>query len=72
MVDPAQRNVADQRDDPDSLLNHYRSLIALRRELGEGFELLPSEDGILSYRRGEHVVTIDLAEHAATVFRREG
>jgi alpha-glucosidase len=31
MVDPAQRNVADQRDDPDSLLNHYRKLIANRR-----------------------------------------
>jgi alpha-glucosidase len=32
MVDPAERNVADQRDDPDSLLNLYRRLIAARRE----------------------------------------
>lgn len=31
MVDPEDRNVADQRDDPDSLLNHYRDLIARRR-----------------------------------------
>jgi hypothetical protein len=29
-VDPAERNVADQRDDPDSLLNLYRDLIASR------------------------------------------
>jgi alpha-glucosidase len=33
MVDPAQRNVADQRDDPDSLLNHYRALIAHRHQM---------------------------------------
>jgi hypothetical protein len=32
MVDPAERNVADQRDDPASLLNHYRNLIARRRD----------------------------------------
>jgi alpha-glucosidase len=31
MVDPGERNVADQRDDPGSLLNHYRDLIARRR-----------------------------------------
>jgi alpha-glucosidase len=31
MVDPVERNVADQRDDPDSLLNLYRELIADRR-----------------------------------------
>src|SRR3954453_8085911 len=30
MVDPGRRNVADQRDDPGSLLNHYRELIARR------------------------------------------
>jgi alpha-glucosidase len=31
MVDPEARNVADQREDPRSLLNHYRELIAARR-----------------------------------------
>jgi alpha-glucosidase len=30
MVDPEKRNVAEQRDDPDSLLNHYRELIGRR------------------------------------------
>ena len=34
LVDPAQRNVADQRDDPGSMLSLVRELIALRRELG--------------------------------------
>ena len=32
MVDPEERNVADQRDDPDSLLSLYRNLIARRRD----------------------------------------
>jgi alpha-glucosidase len=32
MVDPEACNVADQRDDPDSLLNLYRRLIAARRD----------------------------------------
>jgi alpha-glucosidase len=31
LVDTAQRNVADQRRDPGSLLSHYRRLLALRR-----------------------------------------
>jgi alpha-glucosidase len=30
-VDPERRNVEAQRDDPDSLLEHYRSLISRRR-----------------------------------------
>src|SRR4051794_11419175 len=42
VVDAAERNVADQRDDPSSLLSLYRELIALRPELGEGFEMLPA------------------------------
>ena len=33
MVDPERRNVADQRDDPASLLSHYRQLIARRRDV---------------------------------------
>lgn len=33
LVDPAERNVADQRDDPDSLLALYRDLLAWRRQV---------------------------------------
>ena len=45
-----QRNVADQRDDPASMLALVRELIALRRELGGGFELLDAADGVLAFR----------------------
>jgi alpha-glucosidase len=58
-VDPAERNVADQRDDPASTLSLVRELIALRRELGDGFELLDGADGVLAFRRGEHTVAIN-------------
>ena len=47
--------------------DQQRELIALRRELGEGFELLTSEPGVLAYRRGEYVVTIDLLAHTGAI-----
>jgi glycosidase len=72
VVDPETRNVAAQRDDPASLLSLYRDLIALRPRLGEGFELLPAADRALSYRRGDHVVTIDLATHTGAITHRSG
>ena len=37
VVDAAERNVADQRNDPNSLLNFWRTLITLRRQLAPGF-----------------------------------
>jgi alpha-glucosidase len=58
-VDPAERNVEDQRDDPGSTLSLARELIALRRELGDGFELLDAADGVVAYRRGEHAVALN-------------
>jgi glycosidase len=60
-VDPLERNVEAQRADPESLLNYYRGLIELRRGLGEGFRLLDSGPGIVSYERDGHVVSIDAA-----------
>jgi alpha-glucosidase len=59
LVDPAVRNVADQRDDPASMLTLVRELIALRRELGDGFELLDAADGVVAFRRGDHTVAIN-------------
>ena len=58
-IDPAARNVEAQRADPGSLLNHYRRLIAARRELGSAFRILDSPPGTLSYERDGHVVTIE-------------
>ena len=58
-IDPAERNVEAQRGDPGSLLELYRRLIALRRELGEGFRLLDAEPGVVAYQRGAHTVSIN-------------
>jgi glycosidase len=60
-TDPATCNVEDQRDDPDSLLTLYRELIAIRRRLGPGFELIDdTAPGVLAYRRGDHLVAINV------------
>ena len=52
-----------QRADPGSLLALYRDLIALRRELGEGLELVDAEEGLVVFRRGPgHLVVLNLSE----------
>ena len=61
VLDPAGRNVEEQRKDPASTLALVRELIALRCHLGEGFKLLESAPGVLAYRRGDHVVAINTA-----------
>jgi alpha-glucosidase len=64
-VDPAVRNVADQRRDPHSLLAFHRALIALRRTLAGELELAAAEaDGLLAYHRGVHTVVLNLGEAA--------
>jgi alpha-glucosidase len=57
-VDPTERNVEAQRADPDSLLHHYRGLIARRKSLGP-FRLLDSEPDTLAYERGEELISIE-------------
>ena len=54
-----ERNVEDQRADPESTLNFVRDLIARRK----AFALEPYEEVSRqpwSYRRGDHAVEIDL------------
>ena len=58
-VDPAERNVEALRDDPESALTLTRELIAVRRELGDGFELLHAAEGVVAYRRGRHTVAVN-------------
>jgi alpha-glucosidase len=58
-VDPTEHNVEAQRDDRCSMLSLVRELIALRRGLGDGFELLDAPDGVVVYRRGRHVVAVN-------------
>ena len=58
-VDPAARNVEAQRGDPGSMLSFVRALIELRRTLGDGFELVDAAEGVVAYRRGDHVVAVN-------------
>ena len=58
-MDPEVTNVEAQRDDPGSMLSLVRDLLAARRVLGEGFELLDAAPGVLAYRRGEHTIAVN-------------
>jgi alpha-glucosidase len=58
-VDPERTNVEDQRDDPRSTLSLVRDLLTVRRVLGDGFDLVDAEPGLLAYRRGDHLIAIN-------------
>jgi alpha-glucosidase len=68
-IDPTERNVADQAGDPRSLLNLYRELIALRRELGDGLRMVDAAPGVLAYERGEHVVAVNMTDEPCPALR---
>jgi alpha-glucosidase len=70
LIDPEERNVEAQRGDLGSLLELYRRLIAVRRELGEGFRLLEAEPGVVAYERTAHTVAINTTAEPRT--RPEG
>jgi alpha-glucosidase len=65
VVDPGERSVAAQRDDPNSTLSYFRALIALRRELGPDLAWLDSAAGVLAFARGDHVVAINMTGEPA-------
>ena len=48
------------------MLAWYRELIALRRDLRGSVELLDAGPGVVSFRRGEHVVALNFADDAPT------
>jgi glycosidase len=60
MGDAATRNVADQREDPDSILLLCRDLIALRRDredLRSGpYRTVEAPEGAWAWRRGSSTV----------------
>ena len=64
VVDPAERSVAAQREAPDSTLALCRSLIRLRRRLGDGLRMLDAPDGVLAYERGGHTVALNVSAEA--------
>jgi glycosidase len=59
VVDPAEHNVEDQRDDPASMLSLVRALIGLRRELSGDLELIDAADGVVAFRRGRATIAIN-------------
>jgi alpha-glucosidase len=66
LVDPEQRSVEAQRGDPGSLLELYRRLLELRRELGTGFRLLEGEPGVVVFERGGHTVAVNTTREPRT------
>ena len=70
-VDPEERSVQAQRGDSGSLLELYRRLIDLRRGLGRGFRLLDAEPGVVSFRRGDHMVAVNTTAERRTAPRGE-
>lgn len=58
--DPSSHNVADQRDDPTSVLRLTQSLISLRRARPDlrigGYSTIETPEGIWAWRRGDHTV----------------
>jgi alpha-glucosidase len=54
------RNVEDQDTDPNSILNYTRALIRERKQLGDGYETLPSERGVWAYRRGDRECLLNM------------
>jgi alpha-glucosidase len=65
LIDAGERNVAAQEGEGGSMLELYRELIALRPRLGAGIVDIRARDGVLSYRRGEHVVALNLGDEEA-------
>jgi alpha-glucosidase len=60
LTDPSACNVEDQLGVPGSTLEQYRSLIRLRRRLRGPVEVLRAETGLLSFRRDDVRVTLNL------------
>ncbi len=64
-VDPATRNVADQTGDPNSMLELYRTLIALRRELDPEISSIEAQGSVLRFGRGSDTVALNLGDSEA-------
>jgi alpha-glucosidase len=70
-IGPRARNVADQRDDPGSILTLTRDLIALRRDgelLRGAYATVEAPQGVWAFRRGGGaLVALNLGAAAATL-----
>jgi alpha-glucosidase len=64
-VRPPGGSVAEQERDRGSMMHLYRDLIALRRQLDGGVELLDAGEDVLALRRGRHVVALNVGAQPA-------
>ena len=67
VIDPDERSVAAQDGVEGSTLELYRSLIALRARLGPGIAGIESVGQVLRFRRGDHLVALNLGEREAAL-----
>jgi alpha-glucosidase len=70
--DPAAANVADQREDPGSVLRLARDLIALRRSRSDlalgSFEPVEAPEGVWAWQRGKATeVAVNTSDRPAKV-----
>lgn len=68
--EPQLRNVADQEQDEDSVLEFFRRMIRLRRDFASGTRFLDSPPGTVVLERGEHLVAVNLGDASAPFARR--
>jgi alpha-glucosidase len=68
--EPQLRNVADQEQDQESVLEFFRRLIRLRRDFGSAARLLDSPPGTVVLERGGHLVAVNLGDASAPIKRR--
>jgi len=57
---PADGTAEQQAGDPASMLAWYQALIALRRTLDGDVEVLDAAPGVVAFRRGKHVIALNL------------
>ena len=62
---PPGGGVAQQDGDPTSVLTLYREVIAARHRLRGPVEPLDAAEGVVAFRRGEHLVAINLGDASA-------
>ena len=73
VIPPPAGSAAAQATDPDSPLALYRDLIAARRDVHGDMELLEDvAPGVVAFRRGEHVVAVNLGADSVPLRPVEG
>jgi alpha-glucosidase len=66
-VDPAERNVAAQRNDEGSLLSLYRRLIELHDQLAPEFRIVDLGPSVLAFERGADLVAVNVSADPVSI-----